>query len=68
MTQNAPGQMTWKSSGQDCNLFLRHTPADPWEHYQKFPQLIKPDPKDVSAGFATFIALMKNNWETVQSL
>ncbi len=67
MTQLSPGQMTWKSSGEDCTLFLRQTATDPWRPYQDFPQLIKPDPQHVSAGFSTFIALLKNNWETVQS-
>lgn len=68
MTQPAPGQMMWKSSGEDCTLFLRHSAADPWRPYQDFPQLRQPDPQHVSAGFSTFISLMKRNWETVQSL
>lgn len=67
MTQTSPGQMTWKSSGQDCDLFLRHSPNDPWRHYQEFPDLMKPDPQNMSLGFATFVALMKCNWETVRT-
>ena len=66
MTQPIPGQMTWKSSGVDCILFLRHSPNDPWRPYQEFPQLMQPDPKDMSPGFATFVSLLKCNWETVQ--
>ena len=67
MTQPTPGQMTWKSSGQDCNLFLRHTATDPWRPYHDFPQLMQPDPKEASKGFATFISLLKHDWETVQT-
>lgn len=67
MTQSPSGQMTWKSSGQDCTLFLRHSPSDPWRHYGEFPELIKPDMKHMSQGFATFVSLLRCNWESVRS-
>jgi hypothetical protein len=66
MSTNSPGQMTWKPPGiSDCILHLRHSPTDPWQHYKEFPEYVLPDPPDFSEGYATFIALMKKNWQAV---
>lgn len=60
------GQMTWKLPGaMDCALHLRHTPAEPWQFYQEFPQYVLPDPPEFSQGYATFIALLKKGWKAV---
>lgn len=60
------GQMTWKVPGSsECSLHLRHHPDEAWEHYQNFPDYVLPDPPGFSAGYATFLALLKKNWQSM---
>ncbi|NER78748.1 MAG: hypothetical protein F6K42_04055 [Leptolyngbya sp. SIO1D8] len=61
------GQMLWKLVGDDRVLHLRHTPSDPWRHYEEFPDYVVPDPKGFSKGIATFMALLKKDWVTLKS-
>ncbi len=61
------GQMLWKREGSDRILHLRHNPSEPWRPYEEFPQYVLPDPQDFSKGIATFMALLKKDWETVKS-
>ncbi len=56
------GQMLWKLEGNNRVLHLRHTDAEPWRHYEEFPQYFLPDPLGFSKGLATFIALRKKDW------
>jgi hypothetical protein len=66
MTTRAPGQMTWKPPGFiDAVLHLRLREVDPWQPYTAFPQYSMPDPPGFSAGYATFLALLKQNWQTL---
>ncbi len=60
------GQMTWKLAGStDCALHLRHDSSEPWRPYEEFPEYFLPDPKEMSKGYATFLALLKKGWVTV---
>lgn len=61
------GQMLWKSEGNDRVLHLRHNDQDPWQSYELFPEYFLPDPDGFSPGIATFMALLKKGWTTVQS-
>jgi hypothetical protein len=64
MREINPGQMTWKlPDSSDCALHLRHDASQPWRPYQDFPEYFLPDPPDFSQGYATFLALLKKNWE-----
>jgi hypothetical protein len=66
MTQIPHGQMTWKIEGMaDSALLLRHDPAEPWRSYKDFPEYAMPDPPDFSEGYATFMVLLKAQWELV---
>jgi hypothetical protein len=66
MTEFGPGQMTWKPEGfSDTALHLRHHPNDPWQPYADFPEYFLPDPPGFSTGYATFIALLKKEWQTI---
>jgi hypothetical protein len=66
MNQIPQGQMTWKLPGMaDSALHLRHHPAEPWRSYKEFSEYLLPDPPDFSEGYATFIALLKAQWELV---
>ncbi|HAX79167.1 MAG TPA: hypothetical protein DCY88_25905 [Cyanobacteria bacterium UBA11372] len=68
MLNNNPGQMTWKPPGAtDCVLHLRRSPLEPWRHYKEFPEYVLPDPPHFSEGYATFLALLKKNWQAVKS-
>jgi hypothetical protein len=63
----ATGQMTWRLPGQaEPLLHLRSHPLEPWKPYTECPTYMKPDPPYVSAGYATFINLLKLNWEVVK--
>lgn len=66
MTNVPLGQMTWKIEGaMDSELHLRHHPSEQWRRYRDFPQYVLPDPPGFSEGYATFLALLKENWQTV---
>ncbi|NJR18215.1 MAG: hypothetical protein HC785_22525 [Calothrix sp. CSU_2_0] len=63
---NPAGQMIWKLPGSsDCALHLRHHESEPWQPYQEFPEYFLPDPPGFSQGYATFLALLKKNWQSV---
>jgi hypothetical protein len=42
---------------------LRHNASEPWRSYTEFPQYVVPDPPGFSEGYATFLALLKKNWQ-----
>lgn len=67
MTDIPKGQMTWKPTGaiEAGILHLRHNASEVWRPYTDFPQYVLPDPPDFSTGYATFIALLKHQWEAV---
>ena len=66
MTTSSKGQMAWKTTGPDGrSLHLRHHASDPWQLYQDFPEYVKSDPPNFSAGYATFLALLKAGWEVI---
>lgn len=66
MTEVRAGQMTWKTPGSsDCALHLRFSEIDPWRPYQEFPEYCLPDPPGFSQGYATFLALLKKNWQSI---
>ena len=61
------GQMLWKLDGDDRVLHLRHSEAEPWQHYEDFPDYVLPDPDGFSKGLATFLALLKKDWIAIPS-
>ena len=66
MTDTPPGQMTWRPPGsEEAALHLRHAPSEPWRPYKEFPQYVLPDPPGFSEGYATFLALLKKNWQSL---
>ena len=66
MTTFSPGQMTWKPPGlSDVFLHLRLRDVDPWQPYTAFPQYRIPDPPGFSEGYATFLALLKQDWQAL---
>ncbi len=68
MAETSPsGQMLWKLEGSDRILHLRHSASEAWRPYEEFPQYALPDPQGFSKGIATFIALLKKNWEAIKS-
>ncbi|MEM8807228.1 MAG: hypothetical protein AAGF01_14490 [Cyanobacteria bacterium P01_G01_bin.38] len=63
---NPPGQMTWRPEGAtETILHLRRNASEPWQHYSQFPEYALPDPPEFSDGYATFMALLKQNWEVI---
>ncbi|MEH2237826.1 hypothetical protein [Nostoc sp.] len=64
MTDIPTGQMTWRLPGSsESALYLRHNASEPWRSYKEFPQYVLPDPPGFSEGYATFLALLKKNWQ-----
>jgi hypothetical protein len=69
MRQKLVGQMMWKSEGASLNkvLYLRHHPLEQWQPYHNFPQYALPDAGGVSQGYATFLSLLRQNWQTLSN-
>lgn len=66
MSDNLSGQMTWKVPGTtDCSLHLRYNDTEPWRPYEDFSEYFLPDPPGFSQGYATFLALLNKNWQSV---
>ncbi|MEH2091492.1 MAG: hypothetical protein V7K61_32985 [Nostoc sp.] len=66
MTDIQAGQMTWRlPDSSECALHLRHNASEPWRSYKEFPQYFLPDPPGFSEGYATFLALLKKNWQSL---
>ncbi|NJL09714.1 MAG: hypothetical protein HC908_04405 [Calothrix sp. SM1_7_51] len=66
MSEISAGQMTWRPPGiNECALHLRHDSYEPWRSYEDFPQYYLPDPPGFSKGYATFLALLKKNWQSM---
>jgi hypothetical protein len=66
MAESPIGQMTWKIPGStESALHLRQNSSQPWRSYKEFPEYAVPDPVGFSEGYATFLALLKKNWESV---
>ncbi|MBD2507045.1 hypothetical protein H6G91_07155 [Nostoc muscorum FACHB-395] len=64
MTDIQTGQMTWRPPGSsESALHLRHKASEAWRSYKEFPQYALPDPPGFSEGYATFLALLKKNWQ-----
>jgi hypothetical protein len=65
-TGQTAGQMTWRLPGQrEPLLHLRSGPLAPWQPYTSCPQYAVPDRPFLSAGYATFVHLLRQNWEVV---
>ncbi|ANV85369.1 hypothetical protein AWQ21_13960 [Picosynechococcus sp. PCC 7003] len=64
----AAGQMTWSPNGgaSEGVLHLRLKAFDPWRPYTEFPEFYKPDFPSTSAGYATFLSLIRNQWQYVK--
>jgi hypothetical protein len=61
------GQMTWRLPGQvEPLLHLRSNPLEPWKPYHDCPTYMAPDQPFLSAGYATFVKLLKLNWEIIK--
>jgi hypothetical protein len=67
MNLSSVGQMTWRPDGVNCEnvLYLRLRPFDKWQPYTEFPQYYLPDPNGFSLGYATFLSLLRRNWQAV---
>ncbi|MCU0534371.1 MAG: hypothetical protein MUD14_10815 [Hydrococcus sp. Prado102] len=69
MQETPPGQMTWKPDGapESGILHLRHYSSESWRPYTEFPEYVVPDPPkdELSEGYATFLALLKKQWQLV---
>jgi hypothetical protein len=65
---NQPGQMTWSPEGGASTgiLHLRLSPLESWKPYTEFPDHSKPDFPSTSKGYATFVALIKQQWQYVR--
>jgi hypothetical protein len=67
MTEPAIGQMTWRPPGQvEPLLHLRRNVLEPWKPYTECPQHMVPDPPNLSAGYATFVNLLRQKWQVIK--
>jgi len=58
------GQMLWKLPGStETKLYLRLHETDDWQEYTEFPHLMQEEQPELSTGYPTFIALLKQNWK-----
>jgi hypothetical protein len=63
-SQSTIGQMVWKLPGStETILHLRRQESDPWQVYTEFPDLMQPEELEMSPGYTTFIALLKQGWK-----
>jgi hypothetical protein len=69
MNSKRCGQMTWKSEGASSSriLYLRHHPLEKWKPYKDFPEYALPDTPGCSQGYATFLSLLRQNWQTLSN-
>jgi hypothetical protein len=59
MQESPKGQMTWRLPGQlEPVLHLRP--------YTECPQYMVPDKPDLSAGYATFVSLLRQQWQIIK--
>lgn len=66
MMNEQKGEMTWKPNGVTVDvLHLRIAPSQEWLSYTEFPEYAIPDPPGFSQGYATFLALLKQNWKLI---
>lgn len=66
MSNNLSGQMTWKVPGTtDCSLHLRYNDTQRRRRSEDFSEYFLPDPPGFSQGYATFLALLNKNWQSV---
>ena len=65
MAKTSSGQMTWRPDGASSAgmLHLRHQPSEPWRPYTEFPEYFRKDPFGFSEGYATFLELLKQEWQ-----
>jgi hypothetical protein len=67
MQESLKGQMTWRLPGQiEPLLHLRPDDLTPWKPYTDCPQYMVPDKPDLSAGYATFVSLLKQQWQIIK--
>jgi hypothetical protein len=67
MNNQSKGQMTWRVPGvSEPTLHLRSNHLEKWKPYTECPQHMVPDQPYLSAGYATFVALLKQNWEVIR--
>lgn len=60
------GQMTWRPPGvTEPALHLRLKPSEPWRSFKDFPEYALNDPPGFSEGYATFLNLLKRNWQSL---
>ena len=60
------GQMTWRPPGvTEPALHLRLKPSEPWRSFKEFPEYVLKDPPGFSEGYATFLNLLKRNWQSL---
>jgi hypothetical protein len=67
MTETPVGQMTWRPPGQaEPFLHLRTSSFEPWKPYTECPKHMVPDPPHMSAGYATFVRLLQQQWQVIK--
>jgi hypothetical protein len=67
MQAPSTGQMTWRLPGQlEPLLHLRINALEDWKPYTECPQYSVPDHPDLSAGYTTFVSLLKQQWQIVK--